>query len=83
MFSQELMARVARYMDEYGFRTTLHYAEEKSDVAAIRAATGLTPAQFLRSSGAARPEMLLVPVSYTHLPGSLLRGTYHHRSALF
>ncbi len=60
MFSQELMARVARYMDEYGFRTTLHYAEEKSDVAAIRAATGLTPAQFLHSSGAARPEMLLV-----------------------
>ena len=60
MFSQELMERVSRYMNEYGFRATLHYAESPEDVAAIQAATGLTPAEFLRAKGAAKKEMLLV-----------------------
>lgn len=60
MFNDSLMRDVVRYMDEYGFYTTIHYAEEEPDVKAIFEATGMTPAAYLRSRGAARKETLLI-----------------------
>lgn len=60
MFDPELMDRVADFMREEGFYTTLHYAESPEDVAAIRDATGLSPGGFLRRAGLPGDRLLLV-----------------------
>lgn len=60
MYNERLMDEVGRYMQEYGFYTTLHFAESSEDVETIKEATGLMPAQFLRKKGLSRKEMMLI-----------------------
>ncbi len=64
MFNQRLLDEVRRYMDAYGMRMTIHYAESPEDVADIAGATGCSPAEFLVQKGLARPETLLVHCTY-------------------
>ena len=68
MFNERLMEDVRKVMDQYGFMSTLHYAETDEDVTTIKKETGMTPGEFLRAKGLSRKEMMLVHC--VKLPGS-------------
>ena len=60
MFEPKLLPLIAENMHKYGIHTDIHYAEVTEDAESIRKATGLTPGQYLKETGLAGPNTVIV-----------------------